>query len=369
MNSVKVEKIVLWGTGDYAERVIRFQNDFKEYCSIVSVFDNNPERWGKQLGQCTIQSPECLKDTEYDKIVISTKLYFNEIKKQLIHEMGIDSKCIEGTRYFAKRKIMRKYAESADEQIREIVDYVENHDLAVFNYPFAEKYCHIEADIEFDKEANMFYVWHNGFRMYMARRFDTEEKVLRYYRSILVEQDELSPHRYLDNTFSVSDGDIVVDVGTGEGNFALEVLDKASKIYMIEVEDDWIEALRYTFADYLDKIVIIQGYASDHTDGNMIALDDVIKEKVNFIKMDVEGWEAKALAGAGHIMEVSANLKCVVCAYHNNEDEKLICDIATKYGYEAMVTKGYMYFHFPDDEEQQYSNPVLRRGIVRMEKK
>lgn len=367
MALAKVDKIVLWGSGEQAEKVIRFRNDFKEYCSIVSVFDNDPKRWGKQFGQCAIQPPDSLKDTEYDKIVISTKLYFNEIKKQLIHEMGIDSKCIEGTRYFAKRMIMRKYAESADGQIREIVDYLENHDLAVFNYPFAEKYCCIKADIGFDDEAGMFYVWHNGFRMYFAKKFDTEEKVLHYYQSILMEQDELSPHRYLNDTFSVSEGDIVVDVGTGEGNFALEVLDKASKIYLVEAEDGWIEALNYTFADYQDKIVIIQGYASDHTGEEMIALDDVIKENVNFIKIDVEGWEAEALAGAGHIMETSANLKCAVCAYHNNEDEKVIRAAAVKYGFEANVTKGYMYY--PVGEEQQYSNPVLRRGIVRMEKK
>lgn len=367
MGVAKAEKIVLWGSGWQAEKVIRFQNDIKEDCPIVSVFDSNPERWGKQLGQCIIQPPECLKDTEYDKIVIATRLYFDEIKEQLTCEMGVDSKYIEDASYFAKRKIMRKYGASGNEQAREIVDYLENHNLAVFNYPFAEKYCHIEANIEFDAAAGMFYVWHNGFRMYLARRFDTEEKALHYYQSILMEQDPLSPHRYLDDTFSVSDGDIVVDVGTAEGNFALEVLGKASKIYLIEAEDEWIEALRHTFADYQNKVVIIQGYAAGNTGGNMISLDDVIKENVNFIKMDVEGWEAKALIGAGHLMETSANLKCAVCAYHNNEDEELIYAIAAKYDFEAEATKGYMYY--PVGEEQLYYAPVLRRGIVRLEKK
>lgn len=366
MRSVKVEKIVLWGSGDQAEKIICFQDDFREDCPIVSVFDNNPKRWGKRLGQCTIQPPESLKDTEFDKIVIATILYFDEIKEQLIHEMGIDSKNIKDTRYFVKRKIMRKYGAFDDEQADEIVDYLENHNLDVLNYPFVENYCHIGADIGFDDEVGMFYIWHNGFRMYMARRFDTEEKVLHYYRSILMEQDELSPHRYLDDVFSVSDGSVVVDVGTAEGNFALEVLDKISKIYLIEAEDDWIEALRHTFANYQDKVIIIQGYAADYTDGTRIALDDVIKENVNFIKMDVEGWEAKALAGAAHIMESSANLKCAVCAYHNNEDEEMLFSVAAKYGFKAEATKGYMYF--PESEKQQYHNPTLRRGIIRLVK-
>lgn len=366
MRSVKVEKIVLWGSGEQAENVIRFQNDFKEDCPIVSVFDNNSGCWGKQLGQYTVQPPECLEHTLYDKIVISTKLYFDEIKEQLIREMGIDSKYIEDTSYFAKRKIMRKYKDSGDEQAEEIIDYLENHDLGVFNYPFAENYDHVKADIGFDDDTEMFYVWHHGMRMYMAKQLDTEEKVLCYYREILMEQDKLSPHRYLDEEFCVAKGDIVVDVGTAEGNFAMEVLDTVARIYLVEAEEDWIDALRCTFADYKDKVVIIQGYAADCTDGNRIALDDVIKENVQFIKMDVEGWETKALAGARHLMESSAGLKCAVCAYHNNEDEELICAIAAEYGFGTEVSNGYMYF--PLGEAQKYYAPALRRGIVRMKK-
>ena len=136
------------------------------------------------------------------------------------------------------------------------------------------------------------------------------------------------------------DSVVVGIVGTAEGNFALEVIDKVSKMYLIEAECDWIEALRHTFADVHDKVVIIQGYASDCTDGNKVALDDVIKEKVQFLKMDIEGWEAKALAGARRLIESSAGLKCAVCAYHNSKDEERICDIAREYGLRTDVTRG-----------------------------
>lgn len=366
MNLADAEKIVLWGSGERAEEVVHYLDDFKELYQIMGVFDNDSRRWGQRLGQYTIQSPEQLKDIKYDKIVIATILYFDEVKKQLVQQMRIDSRYIENSLYFAKNQIMRRYKGTDDKEIVEVLDYLENHNLAVFNYPFVENYSHIEADIGFDEGAGMFYVWHKGFRMYMERRLDTEEKVLHYYRSILAEQDEASPHRYLDDNFSVSDGDIVVDVGTAEGNFALEVFDKASRIYLIEAEDDWIEALRHTFADHQDKVVIIQGYASDCTDGNKLALDDVIREKVQFIKMDIEGCEAKALTGASHLIENSAVLKCAVCAYHNKGDEELIYGIAKKYGLQSAVTKGYMYY--PLDYEQRYDNPALRRGIVRLEK-
>ncbi len=362
----KVEKIVLWGSGRRAKEIIRYQDHFRGYCQITGVFDNDSGRWGKQLGQYTIQPPEQMKDVEWDKIVIATTLYFHEVKEQLIHQMKIDAGFIENSLYFAKRQILQKYKDTKDKEIGEILAYLEDHDLDVFNYSFVENYIHCGAEIGFDDKAGLFYVSHKGFRMYIARQFDTEEKVRRYYRSILIEQDESSPHRYLDGAFSVLDGDVVVDVGTAEGNFALEVIDKVSKMYLIEAECDWIEALRHTFADVHDKVVIIQGYASDCTDGNKVALDDVIKEKVQFLKMDIEGWEAKALAGARRLIESSAGLKCAVCAYHNSKDEERICDIAREYGLRTDVTRGYMYY--PVDHEQRYYDPVLRRGIVRLEK-
>lgn len=365
MDLTKSEKIVLWGSGLRAVETVCYKDNFGQDCQIMGVFDNDRKQWGKKLGPYTIQSPKELKDVEYDKIVITTILYFDEVREQLVCQMNIDEKCIENSLYFAKKQLIQKYT-NADEEASAVLAYLENHILDVFNYPFVEKYFHVEADIGFDEQAGLFYVRHKSFRMYMARRFDTEKKVLQYYQSILTEQDESSPHKYLDSNFSVSDGDVVVDVGTAEGNFALEVLDKASKLYLVEAEDDWVEALQYTFADYQDKVVIIQGYASDHTDGNKLALDDVIKEKVQFIKMDIEGWEVKALAGASRLIEASAGMKCAVCAYHNSEDEKLICDIAKKYGFKIDVTKGYMYY--PIDYEQRYYNPVLRRGIVRLKK-
>jgi 16S rRNA A1518/A1519 N6-dimethyltransferase RsmA/KsgA/DIM1 with predicted DNA glycosylase/AP lyase activity len=48
----------------------------------------------------------------------------------------------------------------------------------------------------------------------------------------------------------VAEGDVVVDAGAAEGNFALSVIDKASKVYIIEGDAGWCEALRQTFLPY-----------------------------------------------------------------------------------------------------------------------
>lgn len=370
MDTIKCEKIVLWGSGKCAKEIIQHQEGFKDVCEITDVFDSDCNCWGKQLGQYVIKSPDQFKEAEYDKVVIATSLYFQEIKEFLM-EMEISDEEIENSLYFAKRKILIKYGCTDDEEIRESLEYIKNHDLEVFNYPFVEKYNSFHAVIEFDDHVGMFYVYHNGLRMYMARWLDTYEKVLNYYKSLIVEQDIASPHRYLEEGFTVSKDDNVVDAGAAEGNFAIEVLDKVSKIYLVEAESEWIEALQHTFADYQDKVVIIQGYISDCTDESQISLDDVIKEPIQFIKMDLEGEEVKALAGASRLMQESERLKCVICAYHNNEDEKRIREIAEENGLKARVTKRYMYFPYGKSEqgyEQRYYNPVFRRGVVRLEK-
>ena len=65
------------------------------------------------------------------------------------------------------------------------------------------------------------------------------------------------------------------------------------------------------------------------TDGEQVIevdrLDDLIKEKVSFIKMDLEGWELKALKGAlRHIL--SERPKLAIAVYHDAADFRLIFD-------------------------------------------
>ena len=47
--------------------------------------------------------------------------------------------------------------------------------------------------------------------------------------------------------------------------------------------------------------------------------DNVIKERVSFIKMDIEGAEAKAIDGSRRLIE-AYRPKLYICAYHRNED-------------------------------------------------
>ena len=52
---------------------------------------------------------------------------------------------------------------------------------------------------------------------------------------------------------------------------------------------------------------------------NFDALDNIINEKITFIKMDIEGAEKKAITGAENLIK-RYKPKLYICAYHRNED-------------------------------------------------
>jgi Pyruvate/2-oxoacid:ferredoxin oxidoreductase delta subunit len=112
----------------------------------------------------------------------------------------------------------------------------------------------------------------------------------------------------------------------------------------------------------MDKAVIIKGYVSDRTDGTgQIALDDIVDQSVNYIKMDIEGYEKLALSGAERIFSENKNLRCAICAYHCHEDEEWIKKFLGSHGYRTDCSRGYI---CPDWCPEGRVEAELRRGIV-----
>ncbi len=155
---------------------------------------------------------------------------------------------------------------------------------------------------------------------------------------------------------------VVIDAGVAEGNFALSVIDKVSKIYLVECDNDWNEALRYTFAPYKDKVVFVNKFLSDKVDDTDISIDSLLEgNKVDAIKMDIEGAEISALIGAEKTILSNPNIKIAACSYHKHNDEILIRALMEHFGLKTTSSKGYMLFIYDDDF---YKNPEFRRGLV-----
>lgn len=359
-------KIFLWGTGCIANEILSTYQIFENY-DVEGFIDNDPDKQGRKIYGKYIYAPEILLTVKVDKVVILNAKY-KDIYRQITKELKLKNIIIEDREYFSnqfviKPGILKRYKDTADLDAREVLEYIVQNELEVFNYGFREKYQSLDISVLYDKDCEMYYVIQQGKKMYFSRELDTEGAVIDYYKSILLEQDRKSPHKYLDEEFNVCYGDVVVDAGVAEGNFALEVIDQVSKIYLIEADDGWVEALKETFKNYQDKVVIIQKFLTSMDDGNYATLDGLIDEPVDFIKMDIEGNEWDALLGAEKIIRRSEKIKCSICSYHSEYDETLIRAVLVKYGLRCTSTQGYMWFHSWGRNGEVCTR--LCRGIVR----
>jgi len=147
-----------------------------------------------------------------------------------------------------------------------------------------------------DETNQLLYIFQDKKKVYFKRSW-TRSDVRNNYNDLLIEQDEQSPHRYLNKDFTVQEGSVVVDIGTAEGNFALSVIDKVSMMYLFETDTEWIEALNATFAPWSNKVKIINKYVSDRNDEHSVSLNSYFKDaqQVDFLKIDVDGAELKLL--------------------------------------------------------------------------
>lgn len=355
-------RIFIWGTGKIAKRVLEDGDVFDTY-DVLGFIDNDPVKTNSLFKGKHVFLPDILDKIKPDKIVILTD-HYNEIKKQIISMYPDMGMVIEDKNFFYRCAILERYKDDNREEIKNILKNIEHNDVQMFNYDFVEKYKKLSIDVKFDSRCKMYYVSHYDKRLYFAKSLDSEEKVREYYRCLLIEQDLESPHKYLDSDFNINPGDVVVDVGAAEGNFSLEIIDKVSKLYLIESETEWIEALRETFKKYQEKVVIIQKFITSVNAGKYGSLDHIISEPINFIKMDIEGNEWDALSGAKNLFEKSKKLKCAICSYHSNYDEVLIKDILEKYKMKCSTTPGYVWW-IPPVSRWNYLSIRLRRCIVR----
>lgn len=310
----------------------------------------------------------CIHDDMVDYYVITYENIDSVVL--LLKKIGISINKILSYDQFVRAivigRLNGKYKYTSDEEVKYLLNRInENMSYQVFNYDFVKNYRYDDVinSIKFDEDKSLFYVNYMNKKMYMNRNYTSIEQVAEYILGIMIEQDSKSPHYYYDQHVLVSDNDIVVDAGVAEGNFALSVIDKVSKIYLIECDPLWNEALRYTFEPYIDKVVFIEKFLSDKTNDENVRIDDIISsnEKIDMIKMDIEGAEVSAIIGARKTILNNSNIKIAACSYHCHNDEILIRALLESYGLKVSNSNGYMLFLW---DSKFYENIEFRRGLT-----
>ena len=208
----------------------------------------------------------------------------------------------------------------------------------------------------------MRYVLQEGKRLYFKKRWG-EKKIRRSYCDLMREQDINSPHRYLTDSFTIGENDVLADIGAAEGNFSLAVIEKIRKVYIFEYDQEWIEALRATFAPWSDKVVIINKFVSDQNDSFHIRFDTFYNNRkdITFLKVDVDGAESVVLNSCDKIFKALKPFKIALCTYHKNNDEKDFTLLLKDYGFSITPSRGYMINYY----DKKLKAPYLRRGLIK----
>jgi len=275
---------------------------------------------------------------------------------------------------FIRKKILAKKLRAAiqhyytnqpdpvSEEIQSVLNYLKYNKIAVFPYEFQNQYREEDVAVFDDVKKGLRYVLLNGKRLYFKKRW-SKRRIRHSFNELTREQDLQSPHRYLTDQFTIEEGEILVDIGVAEGNFALDAVEKASRLILFETDTEWIDALNATFEPWKDKVLIVNKFVSDITNANSTTIDDFFPEgeKITFLKVDVDGAESRLLKGCKRILKEQKPLKMAICTYHKQDDEKEFKTLLTQNGFRTTHSDGYMLFYF----DKKMKAPYLRRGLLR----
>ena len=271
--------------------------------------------------------------------------------------------------WLLKQFMIKKYEDCADPVIQETMKFWQTNDFSVFNQHL-DFNVGISDFVFLDDQCNLPYIHFKTVSGDWRKMYYPQDEKFYTYKgkkvlsNLMKEQEPTSPHLYTTAKHDVHAGDIVIDAGVCEGNFALKYVDICSKIYLFEPDQRWYEPLKQTFKDYRDKVEIFPCFVSDITEHNVTRIDDALpnlRGKNIFLKMDVEGSEPDALRGAENLL-TNNRVRASICTYHNADDLVRVKSILQRFGFTTSTSDGYMVFVF---DRNIYRTADFRKGVVR----
>ena len=202
-------------------------------------------------------------------------------------------------------------------------------------------------------------------------RFE-DERMLEF---LLLEQ--LRGEVYESNSVKVRSGDVVLDVGSHLGTFTRFALDKGARLVVaFEPELTNATCFKKTFAKEIleNQVILIEaaawespgslrfepsgnwntGTGSVYAAGSLVVpavtIDETVEhlglDRVDFVKMDIEGSERHALKGAHRTLS-RFGPRMVLCIYHREDDPELIPQIVleARPSYLVDTTRKQAYFY------------------------
>ncbi|NYE56939.1 FkbM family methyltransferase [Carboxydothermus ferrireducens] len=235
------------------------------------------------------------------------------------------------------------------------------------------KHTGLKYELDFDEYDENFVLvkFPDGSQLFWPKKFG-----LKTLEIVFFELSTENPNNYF-QFYQPKKTDIVFDVGACEGLFTYKIKDKVSKVFLFEPIPDLSNALGLTFKNEIanGKVKIFNfGLGSENLNDvifninteniggssfekqginqsenykiftSIRTLDSFIDEykkeinKIDLIKVDIEGFEINFLKGATRAIEkYKPNL--LVCSYHNPDDYINIKNFLKYYGYNFKHSK------------------------------
>lgn len=297
---VKGKELILFGASSCADIFI---NKISPSFNIKYIADNDLRKQGKLFNEkYVVKSPDVLEKENEDSIVVITSTYHKEIIEQL------EKMVYKGTVYSylhlrGKAELIKNFDE-VDKKAAELTAILAD-----------KKSADVVRSIVYKRKNNI------------SDYSDINEKDQYFQRDIFKNpggKDEV----FVDG--GAYDGQTVEQyIKFVDGNF--------KKIYSFEMDkvnydrinanqfDDRVEFFNYGLWNEDTNISFIANERGSEAadEGNesarCIAIDSFIKDRVTFIKMDIEGAEMKALEGAAKMIK-ECKPKLAICLYHKFND-------------------------------------------------
>lgn len=354
-----VDDIVIFGAGIGGKATIDLLNNKALGQKVRFFSDNNPNKVGKQFCDRSVILPNEIKEkTKSKRLIIISSTAYDIVSKQLI-EYGIDE---EELYYFQLAGLSEKSEEK--EYIRQHISAFES----IYNKLQDEKSKIIyRCILNYRITNNIFYLKE------MSSYIDSEET--QYFDNTLLEQ-------YCFETGFVDTG---AYTGGTLSQMHKNLPDFSGEYYAFEAGKDIYTKL----IDNCDKekcgfqvkcfnlavwneegLLRFDTSESDsgskvNEDGEVVrcnSLDNLLKNcKIDFIKMDIEGSERKALEGAVDIIRNNKTIMAI-CIYHKREDFYDIPQLI-----ESIIPNEYAFYirqyRFGQSETVLYALPNSRKKV------
>ena len=276
--------------------------------------------------------------------------------------------------YMAYNQMKEYFNEENSGPYKDELDYVLKNGIC--HFPYEQKKTLGEVETGYDGHKKLPYVLHNGKRLYFPHDFTEESAGLKYRRFIETENllgggyTAKAPHQYQTEDFKVEEGDVFVDVGAAEGLVSLDVVDKASKVILIESDRYWLPSLKATFEPYKEKCTIVHKLVTNKNSFTSITLSKLLQDerhKPIFLKMDIEGYETSVLNSSKDFLMDADAVKVACCTYHKHDDAREIASFFEQLGFQYEFSDGWM-MQWTLEDEPIYP-PFFRHGLVRARKR